>query len=325
MGYEHYHLYIASGTSDGGIYQYSLNETGQTRFIAKYPLGKTMYMATWQDRLYVLLVTPQEKDGELTFFQVEEDGTLSGQGKKTPTKGKEACHLTLDNGQAYCVNYDSGSVIKMPDKLVTHRGQSVHPARQETAHTHYVCITPDRKYVCVVDLGLDKIMVYDKDLNPISETAAPRGYGPRHLVFAKDGKNAFCANELVSSVSAYSYRDGRFTLLDTYSALPENFQGESYSAAIRLTEDGTRLFVSNRGHDSLCCFSISGDKLSVRSFTECGGCWPRDFILAGGLLICTNERSDNVTLFRADGYNLTKLDTELSVPAPLAALAIGCR
>ena len=81
--------------------------------------------------------------------------------KPQSTKGIVACHLAESDGSIYCVNYLSGSVIKMPDTVDTHSGHGINPKRQDAPHTHYVCESPDGKYIFVTDLGIDKIFVYN--------------------------------------------------------------------------------------------------------------------------------------------------------------------
>lgn len=316
------YLYIASGAADGGIYAYKMTSDGRTEPLAEYPLGKTMYLAVQGNRLYALAAVSADNNGWLFSFSIEEDGRLRRTGEALPTRGKEACHLWPDGDMVYCVNYDSAGIIRMPDRLVTHTGRSVHPERQSDPHPHYICVTPDGNYCCAVDLGLDKILVYDKALHPVSEVNAPAGYGPRHLVFSQDGRTAFCTNELISSVSVYAYDNGHLSLLRTVSTLPEDYTGESYAAAIRLSSDGRFLFVSNRGHDSICCFEVDGTSLTRRSISPCGGHWPRDFILTDSLLICTNELSGTVTFFCREGCILTPLTENLSIPTAQAALAV---
>ncbi|WP_099203791.1 lactonase family protein [Scatolibacter rhodanostii] len=321
MTHKNYQLYIASGADNGGIYHYRFNESGESHLENFYPIGKTMYLAEENNCLYALAAISKENDGGLTSFLIEKDGTLSNQTDFIPTKGKEVCHLLVDQGTVYCANYDSGSLICLPDHLIQHSGHSVDPERQSSAHTHFVGETPDKLYLCVVDLGLDKIILYDKNLQFVSEVSAPIGHGPRHVVFSKDGKTMFCANELKSTISVFSYEKGKLHLLHTISCLPEDYTGESFAAAIRLSEDGQYLFVSNRGHNSIGCFKVNGESLTAVSFTDCGGNWPRDFILHDNLLFCTNEYSHQVTIFERDRATLSKLNLEISVPSPLSILA----
>ncbi|MBQ4087783.1 MAG: lactonase family protein [Clostridia bacterium] len=254
------------------------------------------------------------------MYEITESGALGKKLFATSTRGICACHLCVsENETVYAVNYSSGSVIKIPGKLIVHEGECG-PAkpRQDMPHTHYVNFTPDGAYLLVTDLGLDTIFVYDKELNKVSEIKAPAGSGPRHLIFSEDGKTCFCVNELDSTLSAYDYENGKLTITDTVSILPEGYDAQNTTAAIRL-HDGL-IYASNRGNNSIACLSYENKKLSLLSITDCGGKGPRDFNIFGNILICTNENSDNVTFFEVEGEKLYKLSQELHLKGALCVI-----
>ena len=314
-------IYIASCCKHGCICHYTMGKDGEILFKDKVILDYPMYLAIEKNKLYALLRQPfqNNKESGLISFDIINDGALANPGRVVSTEGEIACHLAVENEVVYAVNYQSGSVIIIPDILVEHQGKSVHPSRQTKPYTHFVCLTPDKKYICVVDLGVDSIIIYDKNLSFISKVKVPDGHGPRHLAISKDGKTVFCANELASTVSVLDYSDGNLDLINTYNTLPADFRGESTAAAIRVKNN--YLYVSNRGHDSITCFEIYGKQLEFKSVTACGGESPRDFNIVGDYLICTNETSDNVTTFTMDNGMLTKTKTELNIKRPLCIIA----
>ena len=298
-------IYISSCCEDGGIYQYNfcdgiLKQKNITR------LDRPMYAISDGNLLHIILRAPYDnsRDSGITTFNISQDGTLTKTSDTVSTKGEVCCHLCKYEDSIYAVNYISGSVIKMPDKLVTHIGSSVNSKRQESAHTHFVSPTPDGKYLCVTDLGMDKIFIYDKELNSVSTTDTPSGYGPRHLAFSSDGKLCFCVNELNSSVSVYEYNDGSLELKSNHSSLPPEYNGENTADAIRCK--GEYVYVSNRGHNSIACYKINGCSLLIQSISDCQGDSPRDFDIVGNILICANEGDGSVTVFEI--INNTKLN-----------------
>ena len=317
---QRYNVYIAACAEDGGIYRYAMDETGALTFRDKTDIPSPMYLSVSGGKLTVLLRSPfgSSQISGYTTYDIAPDGSLSNRGETISTLGIVACHHTVWNGRVYAVNYSSGSVFASPDTLVRHEGHGPNPARQEMAHTHYVMPTPDGRYLFVVDLGLDSIFTYDGDLREVSRVSAPPGAGPRHLIYSPDGKLVYCLNEMGSSVSVYAYGDGALTLLDTYPALPGGFTGSSTGAAIRY-ESGC-IYASNRGHDSIARFRCEGEKLIPAGFTPCGGKSPRDFNIIGGMLLCTNESSDNVTLFRMEDGVPVKLEEEFHMPHPLCVI-----
>lgn len=317
-------IYFAACTPDGGVYHYRLSG-GRLDFVKKYPLDRPMYLCPDGDKLWILLREPFEgsTDSGLICADIAADGSLSGFTAPITTKGRCACHLSVSDGKIYAVNYLSGNVVAMAPGVVAedmHEGRGPHPTRQEAPHTHFVRESPDGKYIFAVDLGVDKIYVYDKALKVVGTASVPAGEGCRHLDYSPDGKYVYCANELGSSVTVFAYNDGSLQPLGTYAALPSDFDGESTVAAIRVSEDGKILYVSHRGHDSVCAFDIVGERLANPVWTKIAGISPRDFMIIDGLMFVTNEKTDNVTIFAVDGKRLGKLDCELPMPNPLCVV-----
>lgn len=299
-------VYIASCVENGGIYRYSLDNYGQLKFVDKLNADRVMYMTIHEDTLYAVLKEPLPhlKESGLVSLTIREDGSLDPNSSIISTGGEEACHLAVSvpENDVFCANYTSGSVFKSDGTLVTHSGNGPDKLRQEAPHTHCTVFTPDDKYLCVVDLGIDSIILYDKELKPVSRCSLVPGSGPRHLVFSTSGKVAFCVNELSNTVSVLEYSDGKLIYVDSFTTLPEGYSGESYAAAIRISGNGKYLYTSNRGHDSISCFEIGDRTVKLFDIVLCGGKWPRDFDITpdGKWLVCTNERSNSVTTFSID-------------------------
>ncbi len=317
------HIYIAACAKYGGIYHYTQNKDGSLNEIDFYPVSEPMYLAVKNSKLYVVLRAPfdDNKNSAVITYDILDDGALASTTSPISTLGEVACHIHVEeNGDFYCVNYVSGSVFKSPDKLSVHEGSGPNLPRQNKPHTHYINETPDKKYIFATDLGLDTIFTYSKDLCELSRAKVPEGHGVRHLIYSEDGKTVFAANELYSTLSAFDYSDGKLTLVDTASALPDDFCGKSTIAAIRIKND--LIYVSNRGHDSIACFEYKNKKLHLLSITKVGGESPRDFDFVGDYAYSTNEITNSVTVLRSNGDSLELLPFSYSAPNPLAVISI---
>ena len=306
-------LMISSCVSDGGLYRYTLTEDGTLRLCGFIPADRPMYAVLQQEILYVL---EREADktshvSGLRTFAVLPDGTAREINTRQSTLGVCAAHLCLKNNVVYIVNYLSGSVVRMPDKVVLHKGSSAHPTRQEAPHPHFITTTLDG-YLLVADLGTDKIYSYDADLNLFCETTLRPGSGPRHLVFSTNGRCVFCANELSSTVSMYHYDAGKLVFMDEQSTLPEGYTGENTAAAIRYKNG--HVYVSNRGHDSIVCLCVEQEHLVPRQFLPTFGEGPRDFDIIGNHVVCANEISNSVTVVQVESG---KLLYKTQLPHPL--------
>jgi 6-phosphogluconolactonase len=316
-----YDIYICACTPEGGLTRYRCTDTGQLSRLDHFAADRPMYAIRNGRMIYLLLCAPfagSNESGALAL-NIRPDGSLEMMGEIQPLGGVVACHLTLDAHARwlYTANYVDGSVTELPilpdqslgqaSRMIRHSGRSVDPRRQTGPHAHCTVLSPDGRFLCVVDLGLDQIILYRLgaagiDPIPASVCACEPGLGPRHLLFAPDGQLAYCANELRSSVTVLSYQAGCLTPLETLSTLPASFAGDSYCAAIRQSTDGCFVYVSNRGHDSIACFAREGRRLRLIAVTACGGSYPRDFDLTpdGRWLICANEKGNQITVLPAD-------------------------
>ena len=229
------------------------------------------------------------------------------------TLGRDPCYLSLDesNEFLFVVNYtgsslavfrldENGLPIEMTDQVV-HTGSGPNSKRQEVAHPHCAVYINGSVYVC--DLGMDRIFRYrlDKTSGKLSEEqriVMPAGSGPRHLCVA--GDMMYVIGELISEVYVLHLED-EARIVQEISTLPSDFKGENIAAAIKLSEDGKVLFVSNRGDDSIAAFRILPDgKLELADICKTGGKTPRDFSLFGNHLIIANQDSDAITVLEFD-------------------------
>ena len=88
------------------------------------------------------------------------------------------------------------------------------------------------------------------------------------------------------------------------SVLPVLPDGETYvrgTAAVRLSEDNDKLYVSTRGQDIISVIDLKQMKVIQGAYS--GGKHPRDFILLDHHVISGNRYSDTVVSFklREDG------------------------
>ncbi len=320
-------LYVGG---DRGVYLYEMDDAGNLTLIDHKAHEKVMYF--WQDGhcLMVLLREGDAISGESVVvpYCPDPQGLLVDLAPALWTGGECGCYVSVLGKQVYAANYLSASISKMmPEngetRVVTHTGKSVNEERQEMPHPHCITPTPDGKYLMAVDLGTDKIYTYDPDLNPVAECSVPAGEGPRHILFSK--RCAFVANELGSTVSMLRYNAEKGTLLHDMiipSCKDDGKHTPNFPAAIRT--DDEYLYVSNRGRDCISVFRIAGEGalLTWVSDLPCGGCWPRDFVVCGDLIVCCNERSDSVTVLKmnADRTSARQVSMVGELPAPIAVL-----
>jgi 6-phosphogluconolactonase len=285
-----------------------------------------------------------ERTGQVAAYAMGQTGGLTELARAS-SGGSMECYVSLtpDGHTALVANYGDGRVSALPldsdgkfkpdaAVVVQHHGSSVDPRRQQGPHAHCFDADPAGRFALAADLGLDKILVYRLDApaavltpNDPPSFSLPPGSGPRHLAFDPHGRFVYIVSEMASTVTACRYDAARGTLaaLQTISTLPADFHGSNTGAEIHIHPSGKFLYASNRGHDSIACFSIDAPSgmLTSIGFTATQGKTPRGFGLdpSGTLLLAANQESDSIVVFRIDPHHGTLESTgqQVTIPNPV--------
>lgn len=333
-------IYIASYGEDHqkGIYVVDIDST--TSYISLKHHCETedypSYIIRRGDYLYASMknATKKNTNGGLAIFKIEDQQVSLIE--KFASGGRSYTHLcmTEDKKQLFVANYHVGTTaayalegqqIVAKTDVVHHDGKGPDPlGRQKTPHVHYVGFTPDKNYLYSVDLGSDKIVLYEYQegiLKLVRKQDIVPGSGPRHMIFSQDGRYAYLINEISNNIMVFRYHAGMFTMVQMISTLPRHFKGESSAAAIRLSKSGTHLFVSNRGHDSIAMYSVNQEtgKLFLLYMVHTGKD-PRDFnILDDKYLIVGCQSSNWIEVLKLDLDKdlMERTGQILDIPAPV--------
>jgi 6-phosphogluconolactonase len=136
-------------------------------------------------------------------------------------------------------------------------------------------------------------------------------------------------NELDSTVTVFGHTEGVLEHRQTLSALPGDFNGESWCGEIRITQSGRFVYASNRGHDSIAIFACDPEDglLTPLGHEPTQGRTPRDFALTpdGAYLLAANQDSDTVVVFAVNGENglLRPTGQVIDVPNPASLVMMG--
>lgn len=255
-----------------------------------------------------------------------------------PAGGAAPCHVALDPSETLLAvaNYAGGSIalLRLDPKtglpfgdpqVHANRGSGPDVERQGAPHAHWVGFSPDGHWLYQTDLGTDQVLAFaiagDGTLGmPRIAYTAPSGAGPRHLLLhPRRGNRAYLANELANTLTTLDrHEDATFAAKATLSTLPTGWHGESILAHLAINAAGTRLYVSNRGHDSIAVFALDADGVpTLLEHVASGGASPRFFLLleTAGVMVVAHERAQTVTALAiaADG-RLTPTDVVLQIP-----------
>ena len=305
-------VFLGCYTNDAntnGLYTLDLDvASGAMSVVAAYPVPMAIYQALSPDGKVLYSC----RKGGVASFGV--DGA-----KLSPIDvrdvGGTPCHVSVmpDGRQVNWADYSNGRagfVASADGKFgegrdYAHSGSGPNLPRQNKAHCHQAIPAPNGRSFCVVDLGLDEIVTYPEGRVFGTE---PKGAGPRHMVFHPNGKLAFVAFELKNLVASYGVgEDGSFKMLDQKPSLPSADTGRGYdgdlAAAIRLSPDGRRVVVSNRGENSLVAYDydVATGAISLKARSPLPGSWPRDFVFVNAdTALAAMERTGEVLALRYD-------------------------
>ena len=199
---------------------------------------------------------------------------------------------------------------------VFHKGLGSVAERNFRPHVNCVRPTPDNKYLCAVDNGIDQVKIYrinkrTHKLELVDILRCPRETAPRIIRFSDDGKYAYLLCELSNEIRVYTY-DGsgkhpEFELIQTISTLQKaEDQDAVHNAASGLTlaNDGRHLFCTTAGENTVSMFEINPENgILTKKFTlPISGDYPKDIVIFPDdkHLAVTNHASNTITVFSID-------------------------
>jgi 6-phosphogluconolactonase len=285
-----------------------------------------------------------QRSGGVSAFRVDRDSGRLTFLNGVASRGADPCYISFDKTGHYALvaNYTGGSVATFPvsengrlgqaSAFVQETGSSVNRERQESAHAHWIEVTPDNHFALAADLGTDQVRVYRFDAKKGSLTPSQPpfaklmpGSGPRHVALSRDGKFVYVLSELKSTVSAFKYdpKLGTLLALQTISALPEEFSGKNDAAELVMHPSGKFIYASNRGEDAIAVFKLDSEKgtLTPIEHVPTRGKTPRNIAVdpTGSILLAANQDSNNIVIFKIDSATgrLASTGQKLEVPSPV--------
>lgn len=290
-----------------GLYPVTLSEDGALSCgEADADAVNASFAAEADGRFFIV----DEAAGRLGVFRRGAEGWQKE--RSVETGGEQPCYVSVgSDGRLAVANYGSGSFALwkldgdgLPagsPRLVRSEGSGPVEDRQEGPHCHCAVFGPDGA-LYVTDLGADAILrLKDGDAEVETVFHAPPGSGPRHLLFHPAGELAVLVSELGSLLTTFEVAEGELRMIESRSTLPTGFSGESLGGHLALSEDGSRVYVSNRGHDSVAVFSLDqAGRIEPLQHVESGGASPRHVLLLEdlGLLVVAHEKDGVVASFR---------------------------
>lgn len=321
---ERYMAYVGSYSYTGaakGITSYDVDlEVGKLTKREEIEVNNSSYVICSHSQPVLYSIA----DEGVVSFRIGEDGALTRM-NAVGINGLRGCHLSIDLQDKYiCVSgyHDGkGTILGVnPDGSVgairyQFYNKGYGSIAERTFRPHVTCtrFTPDDKYVFSADSGIDQVKIFsfnehDEELRQVDAIRCERGSSPRFFRFSADGRYMYLIYEVKNVIEVYTYEPGtRGPIMEKIQEIgTTKKQGEVLTAAcaIRLTQDGSHVLVSNAGENTVTLFERDKDTGLLRFMNSLpiSGDYPKDISLFpdGRHLAVANHQSNEMSFFTID-------------------------
>lgn len=322
-GQRKYVAYVGTYThgSSIGIHIYDINvEEGIMVERDVIPVNNASHMTKSYNGKYLYSIA----DEGVEVLEILPDGGLKPI-NQVGIEGMRGCYLSADkNGRfLYVGGYHDGKVTVVHTHQdgrlgsvmsgIFHKGLGSVAERNFRPHVSCVIPTPDGKYLCAVDNGIDQVKIYkvnekNAKLTLYDILRCKLDSGPRLLTFSPDGRFAYINAELTNEVCVYTYngsgKSPEFEKIQEISVVRDTTAQGNACCGMKISPSGNYLYCSTAGENTvavfkrdqetglltrLCCLPISGE-------------YPKDIDVFPGekTLVVLNHETNEIRFFTID-------------------------
>ena len=318
-----YVAYVGTYThgSSIGIHVYDLDvENGYMTEREVIPVNNASHVALSTSGKYLYSIA----DEGVAVMKINDDGGLTPI-NEVGIDGMRGCFLSTDKSGKFLFvgGYHDGKVTvvhthrdgRLGSVLdgIFHKGLGSVAERNFRPHVSCTMPTPDDKYLCVVDNGIDQIKLYT--VNP--NTGKLKLYdilrcelesGPRAIRFSRDGRFAYVICELSNELLVYSYdgsgKSPQFELLQKVKTPMDEEEVACAASGLRISPSGKYLYCSTAGENSAGIFKIDQETglLTKICILPISGKYPKDLAVFPDekTLVVLNHESNEIRFFHID-------------------------
>lgn len=318
MAKEKYVAYVGTYTHSekDGLHIFDVDmEKGSLTKRSSIPVSNTSHMTRSKNNKFLYSIS----DVGIESFKILPNGDLEHLNTGS-IRGMRGCYLTvtLDDKYIACAGYHDGkvTVLRLNEdgsvgeivSEVFHHGMGSVAEKNFRPHVSCVKFTPDEKFLCAVDYGLDQVKVYKFDHNTgelrlIDIIRCELDSSPRRMRFTLDGKFAYILCEAGRKICIYKYTvskdDPDFELIDSVWTVPEEHARGSAASGLTLSWDGKYIMASNDGENSVAIFKIDHRNGSLEEVLNLpvSGHYPKDicFFPDDKHILSLNHESGSLT------------------------------
>lgn len=291
-------------------------DAGRMNIRSEIEVNNSSYLVVSHSGKYLYSIV----DEGVSSFLIRENGDLEYLSTAS-IKGMRGCHLSLTKADDYIfvsgyhdgkltvlhINED-GTVGAITDEIF-HKGMGSIAERNFRPHINCAVLTPEEELLCVCDLGIDQVKLYDFNrsngkLKLADIIRCQLESAPREITFSPDGKYAYIVCELKNFIDVYSYdpeAKTRFEFVQNIFTVRKGHKENTAAAAIQVSADGRYVFCSNAGDNSVTFYNAepSTGMLSLKTSLPISGDYPKDINLFPDEkhLVSVNHESGTLTFF----------------------------
>lgn len=318
-----YVAYVGTYTHENsvGIHVYDVDSaTGVFTEKSVVPINNPSYLTISKDGKFLYSIA----DEGVAAFHVDEEGGLE-KINQSWIGGMRGCYVEVDSKNRYLFvgGYHDGRVTMMRIKEdgsigdiadgIFHKGGFLSASEKRLDHPKVTCVTltPDEKYLCAVDFGLNQTKIYEVDyelghLHMVDMIRSELDAGARIMRFSKDGKFAYIMTGIGNTMEVYTYRDNNgpeFELVQVVDVLDKEYENAACTC-FRFTEDEKYIFVTVDAVDGYSYLKRNEQDgtLEWQGFTYTSGDYPKSLLVVPGseYIAVLNHDSNEIRTFHMD-------------------------
>lgn len=332
-------MVVGTYTDSGsfGLYSFAFDEdSGRFELLDSCRADNPSYLTFSDDGRFIYAVNEGcgDRAAAEAFAFDRRSGAIESLGAR-PANGDDPCYISTNGKIVVTADYTGGLLTLFPlsadgriEPLSTQfAGDAGGPdsIRQSTPHIHCAEFSNDGKYLYATDFSADRILCFEVSgdgtkLTFRTAVDVEPDYGPRHIVFDREGLHAYVIGELSGLITVFDVDDGQLTVRQVIDADPCDGRG---SADIHLSPDGRHLYASNRlAGDGIAVFSVdpSNGELTDAGYAFTGP-HPRNFAITpnGKYLLCACRDSNAIEIWQRDSASglLTPTGEAIALKKPV--------
>ena len=318
-----YVAYVGTYTngSSRGIHVYDVDVEGQRlKERNVVPVHNSSHITKSRNGEYLYSIA----DEGVEVLRIEPDGNLTSI-NKVGIDGMRGCYLSTDmNGRFLFVGgYHDGKVTVVQTHQdgrlgsvmdgVFHKGLGSMVERNFRPHVSCVIPTPDGKYLCAVDNGLDHVKIYTVNektgkLKLLDILRCRLESGPRLMTFSPNGRYAYINCELTNTINVYTYdgtgKNPEFELIQVVETVMDRKEVSSACCALKISPSGQYLLTSSAGENTVGIFRVDQETglLEKICILPISGGYPKDvdFLPDERTLVVLCHESNYIRFFTFD-------------------------